>query len=484
MLVIEVRFPAGRYHATPWGRNVNEGAVEWPPSPYRLLRALMDVWKRKRPDLPEAEVEPVLSALASEPPLVALPPATFAHTRHWMSANRTDELDRRLIFDAFAVMAPGDVVRFGWPRVTLHGAQMELLNGLLGSMNYLGRSESWVEVVASSGDGNGISREWNCRPVLRDGKSEEQMFGTTTVACPVPPNEFVHQAEGSWLEALSMSTAELSISRRDLPPALRFVDYLRIEPGPMNATGGKAVDATGVLYSVKSETGPGIIETVEIAERIRRKLMGIHKRIAGGPEKVSRNFSGKDAGGRPAQGHRHSHFLPMDKDGDGFIEHFLLIGKEPLDDVELRALKEIGGIWQPMGRPDLRMEISEIGDGRNLLEPGKVFVSATPFVPSRHYRKGRGDIAAWVAGEIRREAGNHGLPEPARIELIEGVMTGSGLIKWEEFRRNRSRESARRGFGARLEFREDVFGPFALGYAAHYGLGMFVVEDDKKRGPG
>ena len=31
-------FPGGRYHATPWGSHVNEGLVEWPPSPWRLLR--------------------------------------------------------------------------------------------------------------------------------------------------------------------------------------------------------------------------------------------------------------------------------------------------------------------------------------------------------------------------------------------------------------------------------------------------------------
>ena len=53
MLLIELAFPAGRYHATPWGRHVNEGVCEWPPSPYRLVRALYDAWKRKRPDWPE-----------------------------------------------------------------------------------------------------------------------------------------------------------------------------------------------------------------------------------------------------------------------------------------------------------------------------------------------------------------------------------------------------------------------------------------------
>jgi len=30
-VTIKLNFPAGRYHATPWGRHVNEGVAEWPP---------------------------------------------------------------------------------------------------------------------------------------------------------------------------------------------------------------------------------------------------------------------------------------------------------------------------------------------------------------------------------------------------------------------------------------------------------------------
>ncbi|HFQ89125.1 MAG TPA: type I-U CRISPR-associated protein Cas5/Cas6, partial [Desulfobulbus sp.] len=47
MLAIGFRFIAGRYHATPWGRHVNEAAVEWPPSPWRIVRALAATWHRK-----------------------------------------------------------------------------------------------------------------------------------------------------------------------------------------------------------------------------------------------------------------------------------------------------------------------------------------------------------------------------------------------------------------------------------------------------
>ena len=47
MFALAFRFPAGRYHATPWGRNVNEADVAWPPEPWRLLRALIAAYWRK-----------------------------------------------------------------------------------------------------------------------------------------------------------------------------------------------------------------------------------------------------------------------------------------------------------------------------------------------------------------------------------------------------------------------------------------------------
>ncbi len=44
-LVIEQRFPLGRFHATRWNQNPFEDPYgEWPPSPWRLLRTLAARW--------------------------------------------------------------------------------------------------------------------------------------------------------------------------------------------------------------------------------------------------------------------------------------------------------------------------------------------------------------------------------------------------------------------------------------------------------
>src|SRR3990172_148166 len=85
MITIAIRFPAGRYHATPWGSHVNEGVTEWPPNPWRLLRGLIATGFSKLhwPRIPDDERRLVLK-LAAELPDYRLPPGELAHTRHYM----------------------------------------------------------------------------------------------------------------------------------------------------------------------------------------------------------------------------------------------------------------------------------------------------------------------------------------------------------------------------------------------------------------
>src|SRR5947209_2960160 len=115
-LSVALSFPAGRFHATPWGHHVNEGRTEWPPSPWRLLRALVAVWKRKLPGVPlvEENIEGLLTALASQPPTFHLPLATLGHTRHYMPLGSTNANERTKVFDAFVSLDPRQEVVFHW----------------------------------------------------------------------------------------------------------------------------------------------------------------------------------------------------------------------------------------------------------------------------------------------------------------------------------------------------------------------------------
>lgn len=493
MVAIELRFLTERFHATPWGRNVNEGVPEWPPSPYRLLRALYDVWKRKRPDWPESRMRPILQALGKEPPHFVLPPATAAHTRAFLSENKPDVTARQKVFDPFVVLSPKDAVVVGWPAVSIPPDAASDLGELLRLMNYLGRSESWVQArLLPHADGV----RWNCAPAQAG--ADPEMFERVRVACPVAPDTYNQSPyevpmKGKrgrrqpldWLDALSWSTKALLKARLSEPPALRYITYLRparcLEPPPVLREHGREPLITAVLYTLEGKVRPPVTAALEVAERVRRKLMGIHKRIVGNPTRVSPKLSGKDAEGRPLSGHRHTFVLPLDKDRDGWLDHLLVTCKEPFDRDERRALDGLESIWQTRGRPDLRCIPIFWGEPERIWPRTIVVRSMTPFVPPRHYRKGRGEFAQWLAGEVHREAANQGLPPLARVTPMRSLRVGGREIRWIEFRRNRKDDPPRLGYGFELEFTQPPMGPVTLGYGCHYGLGLFVPAEDTRR---
>ncbi len=165
MFALTFGFPAGRYHATPWGRNVNEADVAWPPEPWRLLRAIIAAWWRKgdRARWPEDDLAALIDALAEAPPVYHLPEgAIHAHTRHYMPQGKLDKGREKtaLVFDGFFHLPKGAEIVAAWPELTLNGNLFGLAVDLAESIGWLGRAKSWTECRAVD-DWNG---EANCRP--------------------------------------------------------------------------------------------------------------------------------------------------------------------------------------------------------------------------------------------------------------------------------------------------------------------------------
>jgi CRISPR-associated protein Csb2 len=490
MTVIELRFLAGRYHSTPWGRHVNEGQPEWPPSPLRLLRALYDAWRRKHSAWPASRVEPLFAALAGSP-VFRLPPVAFAHTRSYLPTNKLDAADRKLVFDGFAVVHPAHPVLLGWPEITLAASAQADLGELLAGLNYLGRSESWVR-AALLPDAVDADLRWNCVP-LSEGAAEGDLLN---VACALPPaglavgtrrgslaakKEKTDEADAGsdWLRALGFSTRDTLKGRLSDPVVLRWQDYTmtcpphapELNPSPADPPTG----VTAVLFALESKVLPQVTSTIEIAERVRTKLMGLHKVIQGSPDKVSPRFTGKDANGKPLLGHRHSFLFPLDRDHDGRLDHLLAVCNEPYTESELLAFDRLNSLWQPGGRPDIRCVPLRFGTQAELLQGATVFESATPFIPTHHHRRGRGEFADWLKAELLRECGQAGVPAPSQVELLEYLtLPGGHRLYWLDYRRSRRGEAARQGYGFRLKFPAPVPGPFACGYGAHFGLGLFA----------
>jgi len=70
-----------------------------------------------------------------------------------------------------------------------------------------------------------------------------------------------------------------------------------------------------------------------------------------------------------------------------------------------------------------------------------------------------------------------GFPRPVKVESVSGTMLGGRNIPWHEFQRRRETgrgKLAADGSGFRIEFPEAVQGPVVVGYASHFGMGVFV----------
>jgi CRISPR-associated protein Csb2 len=154
-----------------------------------------------------------------------------------------------------------------------------------------------------------------------------------------------------------------------------------------------------------------------------------------------------------------------------------------LDEGLQRAITQVPAVALSRGRPEARLVRVWGGGSHDALERGRLFTSATPFVTERHYKKGRwrtkGGHPAWIVAELSRALSHHFGAEVPRIVRLRPLpwraLRGGRHVRWLEYRRNRTGDAPMPGYGFEIEFDRDVAGPFAVGYGAHFGLGLFTV---------
>lgn len=490
MLALAFTFPAGRYHATPWDRHVNEGAVAWPPEPWRILRALIATWHHKLKHdgkYSESTFEALIKSLAGELPKYTLPAASHSHTRHYMpqfAAGKT-----ALIFDAFTSVDRADPLGVVWSNVELPDDQRALLDDLLAVMGYLGRAESWVEVKRIDTAPNA-----NCQPgdSAIDIDTGEIKGELVTLYAPLPSVEYqtlrarflvdkkAQKKLGSTLpetllDALSVDTSDLRKLGWSQPPAARKVSYLRpldaLRPKPVIQRAQVSV-ATSVNFILSGKPLPRVEDTLRIGELMRIATMGQCKRNLG-EDSIPPIFSGHDLpeGNR----HRHAFYLPWDSNDDGKLDRILVYVPDGMSDAEQRALAKVQRLWE-RGGTEWRLVLEGSGTpdvAAKLTRSCTTWESITPYLHPWHVKK-----RLSVEDQIRRECRERGIPEPVAIEVFHEVNVGKGRkqhpIHFHRFRSRRGlTQPDRVGSFQRVTFPEPIAGPLALGFGCHYGLGLF-----------
>jgi CRISPR-associated protein Csb2 len=523
MIALRFRFPVGRYHATPWGRHVNEAALAWPPEPVRILRALIACHHRKadKTQFSDNALADLIDVLAAELPVYHLPEIVHAHTRHYMpSAIRTT-----LVFDAFARLDPEKLLIVGWPGAALSSEQRAHLDHLAVRLGYLGRAESWVEATAVEWDGQDANAQTLCiSDGSHDGGHVDRRFDRRLVPLYAPLSSDEYRAtrerliqeererrRANWMKKSKLTEKVLDKDMKEFLVTLpeRLACALAVDTSDIQVVGWSNPPATRrVLYTVPEQTGaargrrcpravrnhsgltvarfvlagrprPRLEDALKIGEIARAALMSLGK---GAPPP---EFSGRGAKGpqRDDPEHAHAFFLPEDADGDGQIDHLIVYCRRGFSSEARRRLDSLTKLWLAHGRSDDDGErgrkewwlaLEDIASpeafarSSTFLRTARIWTSVTPYLMPWHAKPGFD-----VPEQIRREIGRRRITDaPIEIEIDKG----KNPLRFHRIRSRRGLvQPDKAGSFVKLAFAEPVQGPLALGFACHYGLGLFAA---------
>jgi CRISPR-associated protein Csb2 len=527
MLCFELEFPAGRYHATPWGAHVNEGQVEWPPSPWRFLRALLSVgytrlWSGEVPDVGVGLFEKLARVL----PSYELPRHTPGHSRHYMPIRE----NTTKVLDAFAYVG-AKRLRVGYAG-DFTDDERTLARELVERLPYLGRAESWVVgrvldvsevpsfdcVPLAPGAPVGPAERvdllapetpeaflaWRSRTLEKAWQERLEQKATEAARKGKKPPSSLGKADqakvarsfpSSWIDAIGWDTATLQRHGWDMPPGARWVAYAvpttsarqLFDVRPSRRSTERVDTALLALSADTQRTNllPPLRDAIRRMDMLHKTLVSLAD-----PEKTGRSsaaLSGKREG-VPLRGHHHAQLIPLSLAcrPDRF-DHVLVHAAMGFDDAAREALGAIRKTYAK-DMPDLFVTLAGLGTRDDFLSQvrdvrnARVWRSRTPFVPPR-FMKPRGKNS--LRGQIEHELAERGLSglSDVKIELdddrfvsldaFESGMRPSPRFRDVRLERGDQSPPMRVKYSLELHFEEPVRGPIALGYACHFGLGVF-----------
>lgn len=501
-IVLRQTFPLGRFHATPWRVNpFDDPHGEWPPSPWRLARALVArwyQWARESPRMrPAGELDQLVQALCTSRYAFFLPgaggkgkplryyfPADFG----WDPAGKNQPgmrgYKRSLAQDNYWCVPPGEPGAVYW---FLEGEGWNadlllLLDRCLERLTYFGRAESFTRIERVE---NGYP-EPNCR-LEPQGRADR-----VPVLVPL---------EGARLADLERTTEDEKMAKRSVPDGAAY-RYARRPPRPAvhELPQGESIrpERHLIQLAIGSNVAPEIRAIVRLTSRFRGAVLREFFRIQSpgtipswsrAPRELrerARLLAGKDAQGDPLRGHQHAEFLVWWEER---LPTRLLVWRfsKPFDREEERAilLAAAGEFsWAAPGDDADAWKVRLVPLDRSVPPPPGFDASSscrwrsmTPYVPSRHqFRQGNLRASESIENQICRELSRRGYPHADQVRVEAGAPIWVAVHLPHRETRGRVFGSQRRGYWVHLTFPESVKGPLRLGHSSSFGLGLFCPE--------
>ena len=511
-VVLKQTFPLGRFHANPWRMFPFEDPHgEWPPSPWRLLRAILARSHQLEREC-GVQCQPWRDSLVRAfctstfgwhlppfswrgPGLQQYHPGDFAFDPpDWKNkkVNAIKKYRPTLVRDNFWVIDRSETdPSSGMVWWILDGerwsdSDFNWLDASLGRMTYFGRAEAITEIQRVEKVPEDI--QVNC--VLEQNPSS----GSVPVLVPTV---------GATLEQVQAVTDDPSVKNSTVPPGALWLHAKRPvrPPARLRRSNPKPKKAKQLIqFAVGSRVSPKPQSVVVLAQRLRgrviREFLGSSWQTADLTQRYAvRLLTGKEADGSPLQDDRHPHtrFGMLFDEEIGKATRFLVWRNQPFTDDEehaiLNAAERELEIAFGKERAKSSWTIRLVPLNSQVQAPSgfdaqshRRWKSATFYVPPRYMYNRRGRVKQGESPE-----------EQIRLELVRQGYDVTDLVisvdyqatEWVQVHRprrmRRSQDEAtnaeRRGFRVSLTFAKPVSGPISLGHSSHFGLGLFVAVE-------
>jgi len=255
-IVVTARFPFGRYAATPWFRSRREhvGNVEWPPSPWRIVRALVaSAYATGDADLADRAAA-IVKRLATVEPRYSLPPVGEIVYAQWMPQLNFDDSpgakQRSENGHTLLAVSPDRQLTIHWPGLDLDAEERRVLGELLGNLRYLGQSVSVCELSLLGQLPQKAGDEGEAIPSTTDREGEAPQDAVRETIVLLAPQPEVT------LDQLQVSTGDRLLKAMPAPPGSRWVEYTRITPQARQRPARPR--AIGLVYRLEGPLRPPV----------------------------------------------------------------------------------------------------------------------------------------------------------------------------------------------------------------------------------
>lgn len=250
-IAIAARFPFGRYAATPWFRSRREhvGNVEWPPSPWRIARALIASAHSLGDEALVDDTTALVGRMATVAPQYVLPPTTEIVYAQWMPQLAFDDSPgasaRGEYGHTLLALSPSKRLVALWPELDLSPAERDLLMRLLSGIFHLGQSVAVcaLELVDPSAE---LAGELRAIPLAAQTSKLEADGHRVRLLAPIPT---VTRPE------LEVATSAAWLKAAPALPGSVWLDY-EVKGGEPSATPRAGPLMVGIVYRLEGELRP------------------------------------------------------------------------------------------------------------------------------------------------------------------------------------------------------------------------------------